>query len=110
MGVVPGETGLCCWNTTRGKRCAGARFGELLGGTSMGLAPERTFVPSVASLRIQSRALRALPVTALVLDLVMISIAITLASLCRTALLFDSGTGPGLSQGSGPNFGETLPW
>ena len=38
----------------------------------MGIAPERTFVPSVASLRIQSRALRALPLTALVLDVLLL--------------------------------------
>ena len=39
----------------------------------MGIAPERTFVPSVAPLRIHSRALRALPLTALVLDLALVT-------------------------------------
>src|SRR5919199_6590433 len=54
------------------------------GGTSMGIAPERTVLPSVASsvpsLGIQSRALRALPLTALVVDVVLVTATVLLAT------------------------------
>jgi exopolysaccharide biosynthesis polyprenyl glycosylphosphotransferase len=76
----------------------------------MGIAPERTFVPSVASLRIQSRALRALPLTALALDLVLVSAAVLLAAYGRSRiLLFDTSNAPGLSQTSGgPTLAESV--
>ncbi|HEY3528906.1 MAG TPA: sugar transferase [Nocardioides sp.] len=66
----------------------------------MGIAPERTFVPSVASLRIQSRALRALPLTALVLDLALVTTTVLVAAWARsTNLLLDPGRPiPGLSD------------
>jgi exopolysaccharide biosynthesis polyprenyl glycosylphosphotransferase len=67
----------------------------------MGIAPERTFVHSVPSLRIQSRALRALPVTALLLDLVLIATSVLLAGYGRSRLPGITRLGaPGLSQSS----------
>jgi exopolysaccharide biosynthesis polyprenyl glycosylphosphotransferase len=76
----------------------------------MGIAPERTFVPSVASLRIQSRALRALPLTALVLDLVLVTAAVALAAYGRSrVLLFDTANAPALSQtAGGPTLGQSV--
>jgi exopolysaccharide biosynthesis polyprenyl glycosylphosphotransferase len=76
----------------------------------MGIAPDRTFVPPVASLRIQSRALRALPLTALVLDLVLVTAAVLLAAYSRSRfLVFDRANAPGLSQSaSGPTFAESV--
>jgi len=50
----------------------------------MGIAPERTFVPTVASLRLHSRALRALPLTALVLDLALVTAAVMMATYSRS--------------------------
>ncbi|HEX4687730.1 MAG TPA: sugar transferase [Nocardioides sp.] len=68
----------------------------------MGIAPERTFVPSVAPLRIQSRALKALPVTAFLVDLALITVTVFLATYSRShfVLLDTSGSGPGVSQGA----------
>ena len=62
----------------------------------MGIAPERTFVPSVAPLRIQSRALKALPVTAFLVDLALITVTVFLATYSRShfVLLDTSGSGP----------------
>ncbi len=76
----------------------------------MGIAPERTVVPSVASLRIQSRALRALPLTALMLDLVLVAAAVAVAAYMRSrVLLFDSSKAPGLSSSAdGPNLGQSV--
>ena len=76
----------------------------------MGIAPERTFVPSVASLRIQSRALRALPLTALVLDLLLLGATVALAFYGRTKVfVFDSGNSLGLSQtGTGPTLAQSI--
>jgi exopolysaccharide biosynthesis polyprenyl glycosylphosphotransferase len=77
----------------------------------MGIAPERTFVPSVASLRIQSHALRTLPVTALLLDLVVVSATVALAALGRARThLFETSSAPGLSQTAvgGPTLGESI--
>jgi exopolysaccharide biosynthesis polyprenyl glycosylphosphotransferase len=71
----------------------------------MGIAPERTYAPSAASLGIRSRALRALPLTALVFDLALVTATVLLAAYGRSRLLmFDSGA-PGLSQATG---GPTL--
>jgi exopolysaccharide biosynthesis polyprenyl glycosylphosphotransferase len=70
----------------------------------MGIAPERLIASSVRPLRIHSRALRALPLTALVLDLALVTTAVLLAAYSRSKLLvFDSS--PSLSQSTG---GPTL--
>jgi exopolysaccharide biosynthesis polyprenyl glycosylphosphotransferase len=75
----------------------------------MGIAPERTFVPSVASLRIHSRALRALPLTALVLDLLLVTGTVLLGFYSRSLLRFDSSNTPGLSQSSaGPDLAQSI--
>ena len=76
----------------------------------MGIAPERTFVPSVASLRIRSRALRALPLTALLLDLLLVSAAVVLAAYGRSrTLIFDPTNAPGLSQSvDGPPLAQSV--
>src|SRR5262245_34316977 len=77
----------------------------------MGIAPERTFVPSVAPLRIQSRALRALPVTALMLDLALITATVFLATYSRShVVLVDGGkNGLGVTQTSnGPNLTQSV--
>jgi exopolysaccharide biosynthesis polyprenyl glycosylphosphotransferase len=66
----------------------------------MGIAPERTFVPSVAPLRIHSRALRALPLTALVLDLVLVTATVVLATYARNHFVLVQSTGPGVSPTS----------
>ena len=75
----------------------------------MGIAPERTYVPSTASLGIQSRALRALPLTALVLDLALVTATVLLAAYGRSrVLMFDSGA-PGLSQATGgPSLSQSV--
>ena len=67
----------------------------------MGIAPERTFVPSVASLRIQSRALRALPLTALLLDLLLVTVTVVVAAYMRSQVAFDNASSPGLSAAPG---------
>jgi exopolysaccharide biosynthesis polyprenyl glycosylphosphotransferase len=70
----------------------------------MGIAPERLLAASVRPLRIRSRALRALPLTALALDLALVTTAVLLAAYSRSKLLvFDSS--PALSQSTG---GPTL--
>jgi hypothetical protein len=70
----------------------------------MGIAPERLIASSVHPLRIHSRALRALPLTALALDLTLVTTAVLLAAYGRSKLLvFDSS--PALSQSTG---GPTL--
>ena len=76
----------------------------------MGIAPERTFVPSVASLRIQSRALRALPLTALVLDLLLLCATVALSAYGRsTVFVIDTANAPGLSQSSdGPPLAQSI--
>jgi len=76
----------------------------------MGIAPERTFVPSVASLRIQSRALRALPLTALVLDLALVTTTVLLAAYARSRMpFFETSPAPGLSQSAGgPTLAESI--
>jgi exopolysaccharide biosynthesis polyprenyl glycosylphosphotransferase len=75
----------------------------------MGIAPERTFVPSVATLRIQSRALRALPLTALTLDLAMITATVFIAFTGRSRIPLFGGHGPGLSaSSSGPNLAQSM--
>src|SRR6188472_2407042 len=66
----------------------------------MGIAPERTYVPTVAPLRIQSRALRALPLTALVLDLALIAVTVMLATYSRNHFNLFGGAGPGVSANS----------
>ncbi len=68
----------------------------------MGIAPERTFVHAVPSLRIQSRTLRALPLTALMLDLVLVATTVLLAGYGRSRLLVFNRLGAtGVSQSSG---------
>jgi exopolysaccharide biosynthesis polyprenyl glycosylphosphotransferase len=76
----------------------------------MGIAPERTYAPSVASLRIQSRALRTLPLTALVLDLALVSASVLLAAYSRGRVPFFGGSpAPGLSPSAGgPTFSESI--
>src|SRR4051794_40799892 len=74
----------------------------------MGIAPERTFVPSVASQRIQSRALRTLPLTALVLDLALVSVTVLVAAYMRSRLGFDSNSSPGLSAAQATPLGQSL--
>jgi exopolysaccharide biosynthesis polyprenyl glycosylphosphotransferase len=70
----------------------------------MGIAPERLIAASVRPLRIHSRALRALPQTALVLDHALVTTAVLLAAYSRSKLLvFDSS--PALSHSTG---GPTL--
>ena len=82
---------MCCW------------------GKSMGIAPERTFVPSVATMRIRSRALLALPLTALLLDLVMVTATDFIAFYGRSRILVFGGHGPGLSPSSiGPNLAQSI--
>jgi exopolysaccharide biosynthesis polyprenyl glycosylphosphotransferase len=74
----------------------------------MAIAPERTFVPSVASLRIQGRALRALPLTALVTDLSLVTATVLLAAYGRSHVpLFDAGA-PGFSQAAGPTLSQSV--
>jgi exopolysaccharide biosynthesis polyprenyl glycosylphosphotransferase len=73
----------------------------------MGIAPERTLAPSVASLRIRSRALRTLPLTALVLDLALVTATVLLAAYTRNRF-FDSPA-PGLSHSvKGPTLAESI--
>ena len=69
----------------------------------MGIAPVRTYAPSVASLRIRSRALRALPFTALAIDLTLLTVTVLLAAYGRSRLpLFDrDGAAPGLTHATG---------
>jgi exopolysaccharide biosynthesis polyprenyl glycosylphosphotransferase len=66
----------------------------------MGIAPERTFVPSVAPLRIHSRALRALPLTALALDLALVTATVVLATYSRNHFVLVGATGAGVSPTS----------
>jgi exopolysaccharide biosynthesis polyprenyl glycosylphosphotransferase len=66
----------------------------------MGIAPERTYAPSVATLRIRSRALRALPLTALFLDAVLVTATVMLAAYgrSRTVPFYPGRLAPGLSD------------
>ncbi|MGA8247982.1 MAG: sugar transferase [Nocardioides sp.] len=58
----------------------------------MGIALERTVLPAAKPLRIHSRALRALPLTALLLDLSVVTATVFLAAYGRNhMLLFGSG-------------------
>jgi exopolysaccharide biosynthesis polyprenyl glycosylphosphotransferase len=74
----------------------------------MGIAPDRLIATSVHPLRIHSRALRALPLTALALDLTLVTTAVLLAAYSRSKLLvFDSS--PALSQSTGgPTLAESV--
>src|SRR5690242_5564280 len=57
----------------------------------MGIMPERTALPTIQSLRLHSRALRALPLTALLLDLGVILTTVVLAAYGRSHMfLFGS--------------------
>ena len=59
----------------------------------MGIAPDRTVLSSADASRLHSRALRALPLTALVLDLVVVTVTVFLAAYGRNHMLvFGSGT------------------
>src|SRR6476469_2948602 len=59
----------------------------------MGIAPERARLSSAPSIHKSSRALHALPITALVADLVVISATVLLAAYGRNHMLvFDPGT------------------
>ncbi len=59
----------------------------------MAIAPARTVLSSAPTLRAHSRALHALPITALVVDLVVITVTVFLAAYGRNHLLvFGSGT------------------
>jgi exopolysaccharide biosynthesis polyprenyl glycosylphosphotransferase len=75
----------------------------------MAVAPLHTYAPIVAPLGIRSRALRALPLTALVSDLVLVTATVLLAAYGRSrVLLFDSGA-PGLSQATGgPSLAQSI--
>jgi len=66
----------------------------------MGIAPERSYVPTQVPLRIQSRALRALPLSALVLDLALIAGTVVLATYSRNHFNLFGGAGPGVSANS----------
>jgi hypothetical protein len=58
----------------------------------MGIAPDRFAVPTLASARLNTRALRALPLTALLLDVVLVSATVFVAAFGRNHLeLFGSG-------------------
>ena len=59
----------------------------------MAIAPDRTVLSSAQTLRASSRALRALPITALVVDLVVITVTVFLAAYGRNHMLvFGSGS------------------
>ena len=59
----------------------------------MGIAPERTELSSAERVRPHSRALRALPITALAVDLVVIIVTVFLAAYGRNhMLIFGSDT------------------
>jgi exopolysaccharide biosynthesis polyprenyl glycosylphosphotransferase len=75
----------------------------------MAIAPVHTYAPAVAPLGIRSRALRALPLTALVCDLALVTATVLLAAYGRSrVLMFDSGS-PGLSQATGgPSLGQSI--
>jgi exopolysaccharide biosynthesis polyprenyl glycosylphosphotransferase len=65
----------------------------------MGIAPHRAFVPSVAPLRIQSRALGALRWTALMLDFALVTGTVLLAGYSRSRFNISDlgGSAPGVS-------------
>jgi exopolysaccharide biosynthesis polyprenyl glycosylphosphotransferase len=63
----------------------------------MGIAPERTALPSVHPLRIHSRALRALPLTALAVDLILVTATVALAVFGRNHISWFGAT-PSLSR------------
>jgi exopolysaccharide biosynthesis polyprenyl glycosylphosphotransferase len=77
----------------------------------MGIAPDRAFTPSVASPRIRSGALRALPLTALMIDLALVTATVLLAALGRSRVpIFETGKMiPGVSQATGgPTLSESV--
>jgi exopolysaccharide biosynthesis polyprenyl glycosylphosphotransferase len=71
----------------------------------MAIAPVRTYAPSVSPLRIRSRALRALPFTALAIDLALLTVTVLLAAYGRSHLPLFDADGPGLTHATG---GPTL--
>jgi exopolysaccharide biosynthesis polyprenyl glycosylphosphotransferase len=73
----------------------------------MGIAPELTFVRSIASQRAPSRALRALPLTALLLDLLLVTSTVLLAAFGRSRIVHFGSGSPALSQSvSGPSLSQ----
>jgi exopolysaccharide biosynthesis polyprenyl glycosylphosphotransferase len=59
----------------------------------MGIAPERTYTPHAGALRMHSRPLGTLPLTAFVLDLVLVSITVTLAAYSRNHVMIFGSLG-----------------
>src|SRR4051794_12948202 len=76
----------------------------------MGIAPERTFVPSLAPLRTPSRALRALPLTPLPLDALLLAPTVAPSAYGRGGVfVVGPATAPGLPQSSdGPPLAQSI--
>jgi exopolysaccharide biosynthesis polyprenyl glycosylphosphotransferase len=76
----------------------------------MSLVSQRPNALAEDAARLRRRALRALPITALLLDLVLVSLTVFIAGYVRSRVtLFDYSSAPGFSSGSnGPNLAQSL--
>ncbi len=76
----------------------------------MSLVSQRSNALAADAARLRGRALRALPITAFLIDLTLVTLTVFIAGYARSQLkIFDYSSAPGLSSGDGgPDLGQSI--